>query len=159
GAVFVIKVNFPLLPPTKSEDEHAKRSDTDWELAKQEVYGRAVAGSNEPAAEYDQDQVDELKKELLHALKNAVNIRNLKPEEYVSVTVFGSPNTPVKVTKPRKKKADKLEPNDAVTKDVERMIQNQLNPPRTSRPGTVLTMRAKASDISSFADGKMDFDD
>src|SRR5439155_17832403 len=158
GAVFVIKVNFPLLPPTKSEDEHAKRSDTDWEVAKQEVYGRTVAGSNESAAEYDPDQVDELKKELLHALKNASNIRHLKPEEYLSVTVFGSPNTPP-LTKSKSRKKAKGGAGDAVAKDVERMIQNQLNPPRSFRRGTVLTMRVKASDITSFADGKIDFDE
>src|SRR5262249_3003063 len=136
GAVFMIKVNFPLLPPSKNEDEHAKRNDTDWQRAKDEVYGRAVAGSNEPGGEYDEDQVNELKKELLHALKNATNIRHLKPEEYVSVTVFGSPNTPP-LTKLKKGKKAKADPGDAVAKDVERMITNQLNPPRSFRPGTV----------------------
>ena len=159
GAVFMIKVSFPLLPPSKNDDEHAKRNDTDWERAKQEVYGRAVVGgSTEPGGEYDEDQVNELKKELLHALKNATNIRHLKPEEFVSVTVFGSPNTPP-ITKTTRRKKAKVDAGDAAAKDVERMIQNQLNPSRTSRPGAVLTMRVKASDISSFADGKIDFDD
>jgi hypothetical protein len=100
GALFMIKVNFPLLPPPKVE---AKRSEStansEWEKAKLELQG--IVSPNEdgsdsvsggPGSDYNEDQVATLKKTLLMSLKNASNIRHLKSDDTVVVSVFGSPN-------------------------------------------------------------------
>jgi hypothetical protein len=100
GALFMVKVNFPLLPPPKVE---AKRSEpaanSEWEKAKLEVQG--IVSPNEdspdsvsagPGSDYNEDQVATLKKTLLMSLKNASNIRHLKSDETVAVSVFGGQN-------------------------------------------------------------------
>ena len=40
---------------------------------------------------YEAERVEALKKQLVAALTNASNMKGVKPEEYVTVTVFGSP--------------------------------------------------------------------
>jgi hypothetical protein len=178
GALFMIKVNFPVLPPATSDTEKAERTDSEWDKARQELYGRQepwiLGAAGESGADYDPAQVEELKKELLQALKNGTNIRHLKPEEYVSVTVFGTPNAGPKPTKASKRKAKnepaaapspgaplKLDPDTGlpIPKDVDRIIREQISPSRTSRPGTVLAMRVKKSDIDSFSSGKLSLED
>src|SRR5437899_1586760 len=94
GALFLLNVNFPLLPPPEKAEPTKEKSETDstWEEAKQELYGQSDAWaqvgkafkfgmSPGPQQEYDKDKVDDLKESLLEALKNATNIRNLKADE------------------------------------------------------------------------------
>jgi hypothetical protein len=88
------------LPPPKVE---AKRSEStansEWEKAKLELQG--IVSPNEdssdsvsagPGSDYNEDQVATLKKTLLMSLKNASNIRHLKLDDTVAVSVFGSQN-------------------------------------------------------------------
>lgn len=162
GVVFMVKVNFPVVPPTKVEDEKEKpeRSESDWEKVRRELYGRRqqswMGGNVESGADYDSDQVDTLKKELIESLKNAANFRHLKPDEYVSITVFGSPNSGVKVklSKPRKKG----DAGEALAKEIDRTVRDQFTRGRVSRPGTVLTLRVKKSDIDAFSKGAINYD-
>lgn len=99
GAIFMIKVNFPLLPPPKAEEKKPERATTsEWESAKNEIDGFDIQTEERwsaPAAaggDYDEEQVEGLKKTLLLALKQATNMKHLKPEDSVVVSVFGSPN-------------------------------------------------------------------
>lgn len=98
GALFMIKVNFPLLPPPKAAEKKPESAATsEWENARREV--QEQEGENEVrwevkrggGAEYDEEQMEALKKTLLAALKQATHIRHLKPEDFVAVSVFGSP--------------------------------------------------------------------
>src|SRR5439155_25390899 len=45
GALFLVSVNFPLLPPPDKPESTKEKSDTDstWEEAKRELYGRCDA--------------------------------------------------------------------------------------------------------------------
>src|SRR5580765_3931841 len=102
GALFLLTVNFPLLPPPEKAEPTKEKSETDstWEEAKQELYGQSDAWaqvgkafkfsmSPGPQQEYDKDKVDDLTESLLEALKNATNIRDVKADEAITVCVFG----------------------------------------------------------------------
>src|SRR5436309_3546404 len=98
GALFMLKVNFHLLPPPEKAEPTKEKSEADstWEEAKQELYGRSDAWAlvdkgfkfstaAGPQQEYDKDKVEDLKESLLDALKNATNIRNVKTDESITV--------------------------------------------------------------------------
>ena len=70
-------------------------ANSDWEDAKQELYGqhgggRVMAAPSEP---YDEERVNRLRDGLLESLKNATNIRGLKPDDSITVCVFGGPSS------------------------------------------------------------------
>ncbi len=97
GALFLIKVNFLLSAPpeTKSEQREPKEAiDSAWEQAKQDLYESGDPTKKvEPISpnQYDTYKVDYLKDRLISALKYAANIRKLKPDDTVVVTVKGKP--------------------------------------------------------------------
>ena len=159
GALFMIKVNFPVVPPTKVDEEKSEHAESDWDKARQEIFGRQrqlswLGGNVESGVDYDSDQVETLTKELTEVLKNAANFRNLKPDEYVSITVFGSPNSGAKAVKPSRRK--KSEPSD-MSKELDRTIQ-ELVRNRPPRAGTVLTMRVRKGDVDAFSKGTINYD-
>src|SRR5439155_4380042 len=97
GAVFTLNVNFPLVPPpaAKAKEIENGTSSDEWDKARRELYGGREsrdAGNfyGSAGVPYDAEQVGALKRTLLEALKNAANIRGLKPEEAVVVTVIGN---------------------------------------------------------------------
>jgi len=169
GALFMVKVNFPVMPPTKVEEEKVERTESEWEKARQELYGRRQAswmgGTVESGVDYDADQVDTLKKELIESLKNATNFRHLRPDEYVSITVFGSPNSgaKTKATAKRKKAPGDANANsttankEAATREVDRAVRD-LSRSRPLRTGTVLTLRVKKSDVDAYASGDINYE-
>lgn len=108
GALFTLNVRFPLLPPAvkKTEPKSKKPEDSDWEKARRELFeprggatgdrlampGMASLGDwngrgGGPEMEYDAGKVESLKRAILETLKNAGNIRHLKPEEAITVRV------------------------------------------------------------------------
>lgn len=114
GALFFLNVNFPLQPaPAKDNDAEPKeKNNSEWENARREMAQPGGAGgadafvafsdnferdfvwNGSPAAAYDADRVEELKSDLIAALKNAAHIRKLKSDETVTVVVTGaSPST------------------------------------------------------------------
>jgi len=164
GALFMVKVNFPVMPPSKVEEEKRERTESEWEKVRQELYGRRQAswmgGTVEAGVDYDSEQVDTLKKEMIESLKNASNFRHLKPDEFVSITVFGSANSGAKTSKSstRRKKSEAGNA-EAVAKDADRGARDQTAArARLARGGTVLTLRVKKADIDSFARGDINYD-
>ena len=93
GALFLLHVSFPLLPPpAKPEPEKEKAPvDSAWQEAKDELYGQHSVGKTVvgPVEEYNEEKVNKLRDALLEALKNASNIRNLKADDSITVCVFG----------------------------------------------------------------------
>jgi hypothetical protein len=111
GAIFLLKVNFPLQPPPNKESEvEAKEPvSNEWEEAKREMtrpggkgqggadpfmvfeerYGAEPWNAKVTSAEYDADKVEDLKKDVIGALKNTANVRRLKADETVTVVVTG----------------------------------------------------------------------
>src|SRR5260370_24268801 len=100
GAVFLLNVDFPLLAPPegKTEPKVKEPASSEWEDARQELYGnplqrqselswaRTARGKAEP---YDPEKVEDLKTSLFDGLKNATHIRSLKPDEAIVVGVTG----------------------------------------------------------------------
>jgi len=93
GALFLLNVGIPLLPPPAKAEPQKEKSpvDSNWDQARQELYGQRTEGKTVtgPVKEYSEEKVNRLKDALLEALKNATNIRNLKPNDSVTVCVFG----------------------------------------------------------------------
>ena len=94
GVVFTLNVRVPLRNEAKAEEPETKEAtvNEEWEETRNELFGqkrrvRRVTPAQAPA--YDENDVEELKNELIDALKNAANIRNLKPTEWITVAVSG----------------------------------------------------------------------
>jgi hypothetical protein len=162
GAIFFASVNFPLLPPAAKEKEsdHKEKANSEWEDAKRELARPGRGGGDffvfeqdldtvhwsGRGAEYDADKVEDLKKDLLTALKNAGNIRKLKSDETITVVVTGgrSGSNRVKTTY---SPGPKTEPGPA------KRVSSA-----TSESGKLI-IRARKSDTESFLNGKLNFDD
>ncbi|MHC4425484.1 MAG: hypothetical protein ACYSYV_05235 [Planctomycetota bacterium] len=120
GSLFLTEVDFPLSPPPEAQKEkEAEGEDADplWAQTKQEIYAPDQTNrrkTDDSTEEYDAEKVADLKRTLTSALKHAANVRGLKSDEWVNVTVVSS---------------------------------------------TVLTIRAKKSDIDAFSEGKLDFEE
>jgi hypothetical protein len=147
GAVFVAKVGFPLLAPpvTKTEQSGSPSVSDDWTRARHELFGYSERGESERlfatgAAPYSAERVETLKRALLETLKNASNIRRLKAEEAVAVTVLGTESVPTLVAAPNP---------DLVGAD---------GGLRGAGRSSVLTIRTKKSDAEAFAKGELSFD-
>jgi hypothetical protein len=174
GALFMVNVKFPLVATSaKEEVKSDKPVDTAWEETKRELYGpreRAgfFGGSQEgPAPEYDSSKVEDLKKDILESLKNATNIRNLKPEEsiVVAVTGPGGEGGPV-VRAKRTKKVKTVGGGDGgggyvggggagpARVDVVAVAGGSENP----RQQTTLTIRVTKSDVDEYAKGNLKFE-
>ncbi len=172
GALFFLNVNFPLLPPAarKDDSQPKEETNTEWENARRELFqpssfssdlpkfyafdtDGAFAFSNGSAAEeYDADKVEDLKKNLVGALKNAVHIRKLGNDEMVTIIVSGrSPASDSKSTVRRSSSGTGHNPNVWVTP--------KISGSSNETKGTRLVLRAKKSDIESFQKDKLSLDD
>ncbi len=96
GVLFLMEVNFAFSPPprkqTQQPAETAEASDSTWEKARQRVLTPGAApraGGEESARDRDKQMVEELKRELVEALRHASNIRNVDSAEWVILTVIG----------------------------------------------------------------------
>ncbi len=175
GAVFFLNVNFPLLPPpAKAEPpKEEPKTDSAWEEARRELYGqpsemRPNAVTEGSSAEpYDADKVTQLKDTLLEALKAAANIRDLKPDDFVTVCVFGGASAGTTGTRPPT--TMRIVPNNsdeaftlwsgasAVATDRrtgQTVITTTGAGDRTAR-GSTMSIRVKKSDADAFAKDKL----
>lgn len=150
GALFILNVGFPLLPPPHAEGQQEKpEANSDWEDAKQELYGprgggRALVASGEP---YDEERVNRLREGLLESLKNATNIRGLKPDDSITVCVFGGPSWgQLKSMTYVNRGTARTEARRGVA-----MSGSDGSPMRQ----TIMTVRVKKSDADAFAKGAM----
>jgi hypothetical protein len=153
GALFLMKVNALLSPPPGAlEEKETEEEDTDplWTQMRQEMYAPQEARRRRtarPEEKYDAEKVEGLKETLIKTLKHAANIRALKPDESVILTVTGKAS----------------QSGQFVT----RLYSSGLSRHIATEPGgagsgsfspTVLTIRAKKSDIDAFANGTLSFD-
>jgi hypothetical protein len=93
GVIFTLNVRIPLLSDAKAEEPEVKEAtqNEEWEETRNELFGqkrriKRIAPGHES---YDEEDVKELKNELLDALVNAANIRNLKVNDWITVVVSG----------------------------------------------------------------------
>ncbi len=96
GVLFLMEVNIPLSSPPKAKeqekDENATKADSVWKQAQQEIFQPSVYRNKRvlnSAEIYDAEKVEELKSRLIKALKHAANMKNLEPDELIILTVIG----------------------------------------------------------------------
>jgi len=149
GALFLMKVNVLLSPPPETQQEkETKEKDIDplWAETRRQMYEPEKVSrrrrTDRPEEKYDAEKVEDLKETLIKTLKHAANIRALKPDESVILTVIGKAGQSATRTTTRSYGAP-LKPVGAET--------------GFSSP-TVLTIRAKKADIDAFAKGQLSFD-
>lgn len=165
GALFMRTVDFPLSPPPETEEKEETKGDADpvWEQMKQEIFSPeqvARRAPDRPEKKYDAEKVENLKTTLIKALVHAANIRDLKPDESVILTVTGSGIS---------SNVDKITAipghNQVMVtyKDKDKNVTKLLTSPSLSDLGisspTVLTIRAKKSYIDALAQKKIDYDE
>lgn len=157
GALFLRKVDFPLSPgptvPAEEKQTHKENLDPVWEQTKQEMYDpedarrRRVDRSEE---KYNAEKVENLKTNIIKALKHATNIRGLKPDESVIFTVTGS-------SKPGNFTLTLTRTNQVIVHNKDQNVTRIVDVPLSGDLGlsspTVLVVRAKRSDIEAFARG------
>lgn len=157
GAIFILNVPFPLLaPPSKPQVEEKKEAaSSTWEEARNELYGREddrpgmkrKSGDKRLPVPFEAERVEDLKRDLSEALKNATHIRGLKDNETVTVVVQGAGSGSVqraRVAGPKGEGEDLFAFAFA---------------PGGGGARSVMTLRAKKSDIDAFAKGKTELDD
>jgi hypothetical protein len=150
GAVFLLNVSFPLVPPPQKAEREKPAVDSAWAEAQDELFGqpndmRYGAGG---AEEYSEEKVTRLKESLFETLKNATNIRGLKPDDSVTVAVFGGSSS----TRAKNRGAKRA----MVGKEGDMMLWQEADGPRRQ---TMLTVRVKKADIDAYAKGKLSPED
>ncbi len=171
GVLFTLQAGFPLLAaPAKAEEEKTEANrDSAWEEAKQELYGETAdtgvfstggggigisgAGRRGPGVpqKFDPGRVDQLKQSLLDSLKSAANIRNLKPDDWVTVCVFGT----IAGEQGHRYMASSWTALGA-NKPAEVLVDNGPNGVRTS---SIMTLRVKATQIDALSKGSLSAED
>ena len=93
AAIFMLKADFPLSLPTQqgqAEMQKTEPADPVWQRARDRLYSPQNTSPYGPGGmprEADQKSLDQLKEDLVKALKHAANIRNIDPNEWVILTV------------------------------------------------------------------------
>ncbi len=115
GALFLIQVDFPLMAPPQAEEKEKQieaPGDPVWRQAEQEIYSPEKLKKKRERRliqqEYDEEKVKDLKRKLVKSLKHTANIRSLKADESIIISVKGhhSASNPPKVLIIRVKKSD-----------------------------------------------------
>ncbi len=173
GALFLMRMDFPLsAPPAVEEEKPAEKeaqSDPVWQEMRREMYEpqEAARGSRkEPEQKYDAEKVENLKTTLIKALKHAANIRSLKSDESVILTVTGSSKSSGGRMVPiHSRTASLVQRNQVVVQEkagdgtaTAGVIATPSSDQTTYFSPTALVIRAKKSDIDEFAKGTLDAD-
>ena len=171
GALFLMKADFPLSPPPQVEEEKQteQKTETDavWEQMRRDIYEPQEAARDshkEPEEKYDAEKVENLKTTLIKSLKHAANIRSLKSDESVILTVTGSGRSSGTHLAAIQGRGGGLvqqsevvvteKGSDGATKA--RIVKTPPSGQTSSFSPTVLVIRAKKADIDQFAKGTLD---
>ena len=166
GALFLMNVDFPLSAPPEmkeQEEKETEKEDVDkvWMDTKRQIYepqetSRRRREIERQEVKYDAKKVENLKNTLIQALKHAANIRILKPDESVILRITGrnTSNSIVQISEVYGKDEflviDGKQAKTLYSKDA-------FDDFKFSLP-TVIVIRAKKSDIDSFAKGSLNLD-
>jgi hypothetical protein len=156
GALFLMNINMLLSAPPEATQEEKAEENTDpvWAQMRREMYEpeetRRSRTDDRPEQKFDAEKVEILKTNLIKTLKHATNIRTLKPDQLVILTVIG----------------DIYRPGATITRSYSygrstgrrRIVQTLPEVQSGSLLPTVLTICAKKSDIDAFAKGEIDYD-
>jgi len=172
GALFLLKVDFPLSPSSDVQQEEKElkkeeQGDPVWQKMRSEIYEPENVGRRRktarPEEKYDPEKVENLKTTLIKTLKHATNIRSLKQDESVVLTVTGiSGSTSAKIIAVTSAGENQVlvQERDDNGKMITRLVRGtgkELNDIGLSSP-TILVIRVKRSEIDAFAKGELDLD-
>jgi hypothetical protein len=178
GATFLLNVPFPLAAPAvKDERKPEKPKNTLWEQTRRELYGGrgGVGGPGgsgagiptdmrmmlryglipkgfklDPSAAYDAKRVEKLQQELIEALEHGVNLRHVKPEEYLVVVVSSGGERPATVVRVQERAGVNRAPEV-------RHEEHSVVVPHAAGPGAnTLVLRVTKADADALAAGKID---
>jgi hypothetical protein len=158
GAMFMLKVDFPLLPPPEQQAKPEEpKGDQVWLEARRQMV--------EPPGEkpqtrarlkpYEAGKVEQFKSNLIKTLKHASNIRSLKSDDCVTLVV----KAPRAVAAAQPEKAATTATRRVVRPDEQgawSILEETLVSEAELPSLTVLTIRAKKSDTDDYAQGKLD---
>jgi hypothetical protein len=148
GPVFVLNVPMQLAGAKKADGSGEEKSASDWEQAKRELYEKKSPGAFQ-AMKYDSEKVEALKKALLETLKHASNIRQLKPDQMITVAVIGAPNASGVVMR-------RMVTRQGGEAAKEQVQQEMLDGKGMPAQPTTLTVRVKKGDVDALAAGKLE---
>jgi hypothetical protein len=111
GALFLMRANIPLTAspqPVKPKEKPSQPVDKVWRNTESELYGSPNVQTDKSGKGYDTDTVEEFKTNIVKTLKHAANIKCLKSDDLVIVTVNGPQKKagPPRVLIVRVKKSD-----------------------------------------------------
>ena len=94
GVIFSLLVKLPLQDNSTPAEAEQKEStaNEEWEETRNELFGqkmRIKRTLRAPGPVYDEGDVNELKNGLVEAIKNAGNIRHLKPNDWITIVLNG----------------------------------------------------------------------
>lgn len=167
GALFMVKVNFPVFGAPKTaqrpaENSAATKAESEWEQAKRELAGgfseNSILGEINMVAstpQFDEAVVGSLTGAIVQTLKNGGNIRGIRPEESIAVTIFGSPSgadAPIRfgVFNSAPPSAE----GEAGFSGVLNVLAHDYNAATAPRC-TVLTLRVKRADVDALNNGEI----
>ena len=156
GALFLMKVNMLLSAPPETQQKEKVHKDTDpvWAEMRRQMYEpeevRRSRTNDRPEEKYDAEKVETLKTNLIKTLKHATNIRALRPDQLVILTIIGDGSQPASAT-------TRFYSYGRST-GRSRFVQTLPEVEAASVQPTVLTICAKKSDIDAFAKGEIDYD-
>jgi hypothetical protein len=160
GAIFNLRVNLPLMPPpvSKTNETDQFASTNEWSQARAEFYGTADAAWTSStmasgAMPYDAEQVDALRGAILEILRQASNIRCLKPEESIVVTIQGGERALSRYTPDQPGWEGARSAVDPAAGQP--VIDNVPNAKDRAGRKTLMTFRVKKSDVDAFAKGQI----
>jgi hypothetical protein len=174
GALFLLRVDFPLSPPPdvqeqEQETQKAEQGDPVWQEMREQMYEPEKVDrrrrTDRSESKYDAEKVENLKTTLIKALKHAVNIRSLKPDESVILTVVGKGESTGKtIAAARMIQGENqivIVEKDAYGTKTQKVVPGDsldvLEDMGLSSPA-VLVIRTKKSDIDEFSKGNIDFE-
>lgn len=154
GAIFFMEVSLLLTgssesPETKDQKQASEHTDAIWKRAELELYSpRDMRNNRENRSEqtYDVEKVEVLKKDLIEGLKHAANIRSLKSDDVVILTVIGRSGEPVRNSRRR----------EWTYQGGKWRWAGSSTPSLV--PAASITIRAKKAVIDAFSKGEMDLD-
>jgi len=163
GAIFLMKVDFPLVPPPKVEEKEAEEpTDRIWAQTKQEIYMPDAVKKSKgapPAEAYDAEKVEKLKRTLISALKHASNIRALKQEQWVILTMIGWSGRPRGISGRAGQNCWACHALDQGGALAEKVNYKSFPTGMGFCLPAVLTICAKKSDIDAFAKGELKYEE
>ncbi len=161
GALFLLKVDFPLLPAPEAPAEEVKKEEVDstWEQTKRELHSPSMTSTSvvisnpkpfgvAETKKYDKERVERFKAGLIKTLKYAANIRALKSDEFAVAVVTCAGQTGgcfgVGVS------------GVGISCGGETLVNQSGSEQGCS--SAVLTIRAKKSDIDAYSNGELSFE-